>query len=548
MSHKSTETENRKQTVRSTSRRGFLAAGGAGSLGAAMALPAIMSRSESPDVSESKGTYKAGHADTHSMGGLGTVGEISPDPYFDPVKHLTTWNAALLPGEIPAREGWDPNLFYRESKRPDGSRLREYQFVAVDREIEFAPGVYFPAWTYNNQVPGPTIRATQGDLVRVRFINQGSHPHTIHFHGWHPHEMDGAFPNQFVGPNEEFIYEFEADPVGLHLYHCHSVPLKRHIHKGLYGVFIVDPDPRRPEYAGPLQSAARSRNPDYAENHDVREFVMMMNAFDTDFDAENEVYAVNTVAFHYMRHPIPVKVGQLVRVYLVNITEFDPVNSFHLHAGFFDVFRTGTKLETSEHTDTVMLCQAERAVLEFRLRWPGQYMFHAHQSEFAELGWMGVFEAIDASETIADASGISKNSDAPKFSLRDVDGKPVSLADYAGRHHLVLVISRGSQCEHCVGQAQLLVRNSAAIRAKGAEILLVTPTVKKVGVSGIRQAADLDGQLAKSFRVNRPERDLGHGTFVIDKSGKLCWQNIAAEPFMDSRRLLAELDRVNVQG
>ena len=53
--------------------------------------------------------------------------------------------------------------------------------------------------------------------------------------------MDGAFPSQQVNPGDSFTYEFDAEPFGLHLYHCHTVPLKRHIHKGLYGVFIIDP-------------------------------------------------------------------------------------------------------------------------------------------------------------------------------------------------------------------------------------------------------------------------------------------------------------------
>ena len=58
-------------------------------------------------------------------------------------------------------------------------------------------------------------------------------------------------------------------------------------------------------------------------------------------------------------------------------------------------FAPGTRLEPNEHTDTVMLCQGERAILETRFRYPGVYMFHAHQSEFAELGWMGLFEAVE---------------------------------------------------------------------------------------------------------------------------------------------------------
>ena len=95
----------------------------------------------------------------------------------------------------------------------------------------------------------------------------------------------------------------------------------------------------------------------------------------------------------YAKHPIPIDVGELVRIYLVNITEFDPVNSFHLHAGMFQVYRTGTRLEPHEYTDMIAMAQGERHILELTLEYPGQYMFHAHQSEFSELGWLGIFDA-----------------------------------------------------------------------------------------------------------------------------------------------------------
>jgi FtsP/CotA-like multicopper oxidase with cupredoxin domain len=126
------------------------------------------------------------------------------------------------------------------------------------------------------------------------------------------------------------------------------------------------------------------------------ELVMMMNAFDTNFDADNEVYAVNTIANAYLQEPIRVKVGRPTRIYLINVTEFDLVNSLHLHGMFFDVFRTGTSLTSGEKTDTLMLCQGERAILETTFRYPGDFMFHAHQTEFAELGWMGLFRAVES--------------------------------------------------------------------------------------------------------------------------------------------------------
>jgi len=281
----------------------------------------------------------------------------------------------MVEGEVdPAANGFDPSAMLTDfdygtvSTLPSGQTLREYQLIATEKLIEIAPGVTFPAWVYNGRAPGPTLRCTQGDRLRITFINGSSHPHSIHFHGIHRPSMDGLAP---VQPGERFVYEFDAEPFGLHLYHCHTVPFRRHIHKGLYGAFIIDPPSARPP---------------------AKELVMVMNGFDTNFDAENEIYAVNTVAFHYAKHPISVTLNELVRIYLVNMTEFDPVNSFHLHAGMFNVFRTGTRLEPHDYTDLVTLGQGERHILEFTLKFPGQYMFHAHQSEFSELGWLGIFD------------------------------------------------------------------------------------------------------------------------------------------------------------
>ncbi|HEX8233526.1 MAG TPA: multicopper oxidase domain-containing protein [Caulobacteraceae bacterium] len=308
-------------------------------------------------------------------GGMTTVGEVDHARNgFDPHRMLTDWDAG------------------RASKLPDGRTLREFEIVSQDKEIEIAPGVFFPAWTYNGRVPGPTLRVTEGERVRIRFLNGGSHPHSIHFHGIHAARMDGVPGAGTVQPGGEFIYEFEARPFGCHLYHCHTVPLKRHIHKGLYGAFIVDPDPaRHPEHA----AAARSRLLGAAENARWQELVMVMNAFDTNFDEENEVYAVNTVAHAYSRRPIVIDRARPVRVYLVNVVEFDPINSFHLHANFFDYYDHGTTLTpTLKTVDTIMQCQAQRGILEFSFaeHEPGLYMFHPHQTEFAELGWMSMFE------------------------------------------------------------------------------------------------------------------------------------------------------------
>jgi FtsP/CotA-like multicopper oxidase with cupredoxin domain len=259
--------------------------------------------------------------------------------------------------------GFDPQTILRDfDEGTVRNGVREWEILAEDREIEVAPGVKYAAWTYNGRVPGPTLRAREGEQLRVNFINGSSHPHTIHFHGIGPGN---------VAAGESTTYEFDASPFGLHLYHCHSTPLAEHIAKGLYGAFIIDPRDGRPP---------------------ADELVMVMNGFDTNFDRSNEVYAVNTVAFAYMDDPVRVKRGELVRIFLVNALEFDLLNSFHIHANFFDYYPTGTRLEPRDFTDTVIQGQGERGILELRFPYPGKYMFHAHVSEFAELGWMGLFE------------------------------------------------------------------------------------------------------------------------------------------------------------
>jgi FtsP/CotA-like multicopper oxidase with cupredoxin domain len=308
---------------------------------------------------------------------LRTVGETSTDD-FDPYSYVREFN-------------WGDEI----EDLGDGRKRRIFRIDALDKEIEVAPGVTFPAWAYNGQVPGPTLRANEGDEIRVEFSNASEHPHTIHFHGIHRPEMDGVpgLGDGMIDTGDSTVYEFTAEPYGTHVYHCHSTPLKKHVHKGLYGMFIVDPPGGYDEALGEAD----------------HEFVMVMNAFDTDQDGDNEIYAVNTKAFCYAEKPLQVRQDDLVRVYLANATEFDAVNSFHLHAHFFDYYDTGRLENRRTWIDTVSQVQAQRGILQFRPPHEGKLMFHAHQSEFAELGWLSFFDvasdpSIDSSEGRARSS------------------------------------------------------------------------------------------------------------------------------------------------
>ena len=298
------------------------------------------------------------------------------DSVVDPMKYLREFN------------------YGRVTTLPNGTMIREFTLIASDQQTkEVAPGIFYNVWTFNGTIPGPTIRAKEGDLVRINFINNGSKFHSVHFHGIHKAEMDGVFEG--IAPEGKFTYEFTAEPFGVFPYHCHMQPLEEHIVHGLYGVFVIDPKKPRP---------------------DADEMVMVMNGYDTDFDTENNFYTVNGIPYYYMHHPIEIEKNRLIRIYLVNMLEFDPINNFHLHANLFDLYRTGTKLIPDEYTDIVTMSQGERGILEFSYKFPGKYMFHAHKTEFAEKGWMGLFLVKDNTKPEL-ISKISPNDDEAPASV-----------------------------------------------------------------------------------------------------------------------------------
>jgi FtsP/CotA-like multicopper oxidase with cupredoxin domain len=152
----------------------------------------------------------------------------------------------------------------------DGGETTLREFTLIVRENQTIPisdqGHFLDAWTFNGTVPGPTIRVTEGDLVRITVINDknSKHAHTMHMHSIHKSEMDGVQSNAIM-PGDSFTHEFIAQPFGVYPYHCHMDPIADHINRGLYGMLIIDPKEPRPQ---------------------MPEMVMMMNGYDLDYDQE----------------------------------------------------------------------------------------------------------------------------------------------------------------------------------------------------------------------------------------------------------------------
>jgi FtsP/CotA-like multicopper oxidase with cupredoxin domain len=307
----------------------------------------------------------------------GCIGGAIALRYARQLNVASTVKVPSLPQTAVAQAGeFTPFTFLREFDcgtvtEENGRTVREFRVEAQTSPIRLNGATTFITWNLNGRVPGPTFRATEGDRIRVIFYNRAGHSHSLHFHGIHQSEMDGVKP---IRNGKVFIYEFDAQPYGVHLYHCHVAPVTRHIGKGLYGMFIIDPPKPRPP---------------------ADEMVLIMAGYDVNGDRKNELYAFNGLPNYYMEHPIPIQQDQLIRLYVLNMIEFDTAATFHLHANLFQVYRTGRTLEPQEETDVITMGTAERHILEFSYRYPGKYMFHPHQDDIAEAGCMGVFEVVN---------------------------------------------------------------------------------------------------------------------------------------------------------
>lgn len=99
-----------------------------------------------------------------------------------------------------------------------------------------------PVWQYNNQIPGPVIRAKEGSTITVNFENQLNEPTTIHWHGLRiDNAMDGVpgVTQEAIKPGEKFNYRLDLEEAGTYWYHPHFNSSEQ-LERGLKGVFIVE--------------------------------------------------------------------------------------------------------------------------------------------------------------------------------------------------------------------------------------------------------------------------------------------------------------------
>ena len=267
-----------------------------------------------------------------------------------------------------------------------GNQLLEHKLVAgvkvfqlTAREIkwEVAPGQIVNAMAYNDQVPGPQIRVTEGDRVRIELKNELSQSTAIHFHGVEvPNDQDGVpfITQPVVKPGTSYTYEFVA-PIGnsgSHMYHSHHNAATQ-VGLGLLGAFIVAP--RRPRAIEKV-------------DHD---YLIVLN------DGAHG-YTLNGKGFP-ATEPLTAKLGEKIRIRFMN--EGMMIHPMHLHGMHMTVIdRDGWAQPQPYRLDTLNIAPGERWDVIVNCNNPGTWAFHCHILPHAESehGMFGMVTALVVSK------------------------------------------------------------------------------------------------------------------------------------------------------
>jgi FtsP/CotA-like multicopper oxidase with cupredoxin domain len=244
---------------------------------------------------------------------------------------------------------------------------------------EFLPGQRVEAWAYNGVVPGPEIRVSEGDKIRVHVTNESLPQSTaVHFHGLMlPNAMDGVpfITQPPIKLGETFTYEFQIRDgnAGTHMYHSHHNAAEQ-VTKGLLGAFIVEPK-------DPARTLAYDR-----------EYTVVLN------DGPIGGFSINGKSFPATR-PFAALKGERVLFRFMN--EGQAIHPMHLHGMPMTVVaRDGYPLAQGYMCDTLNIAPGERYEAIVHATEPGIWAFHCHVLSHAESahGMFGMVSALLVNE------------------------------------------------------------------------------------------------------------------------------------------------------
>jgi FtsP/CotA-like multicopper oxidase with cupredoxin domain len=273
------------------------------------------------------------------------------------------------------RIGQDPAFWGTKLDFTMDGDVKVFELTCAETKWEVEPEMIIDAMTYNGILPGPEIRVTEGDKVRVIVHNEMQQSTSVHWHGVIvPNDQDGVpyITQPPIRPGETFTYEFQVKNPGSHMYHSHHNAAEQ-VTRGLLGAFIIEPQDK-------------STEPEYSAD-----YVLVLNDAGTGF-------SLNGKSFPYTQ-PIVAKLGDKFRVRYMN--EGLVIHPMHLHGlEQLVIAKDGWNLPQPYLCDTLNIAPGERYDVIVTCHTPGIWAFHCHILSHAESahGMFGMVTAVVVNE------------------------------------------------------------------------------------------------------------------------------------------------------
>jgi nitrite reductase (NO-forming) len=285
-----------------------------------------------------------------------------------------------------------------ELKPLDPSPVKTVRLDTTHKIVEIAPGVKFSAWTFGDQVPGPTVRARVGDRIRFVMTNRSDEPapgvrltaapmmHSMDFHAAMVSPQDKY---RSIAPGQTIEFEFTLNYPGIFMYHCGTPMILEHIASGMYGAVIVEPRAGYPTKADReymvIQSEFYAKAPPKTDKSGI-------HTLDGErLRAAQPTHTVfNGVHNGMVKNPLPAKVGERVRLHVLNVGP-SRTSSFHVVGTIFDrVWFEGNPDNQMRGMQTVLLGSSNSATVEFLIPEEGSYIMVDHHFANASQGAVGL--------------------------------------------------------------------------------------------------------------------------------------------------------------
>jgi nitrite reductase (NO-forming) len=291
-----------------------------------------------------------------------------------------------------------------ELKPLDPSPVKTVRLDTTHKLIDIAPGVKFSAWTFGDQVPGPTVRARVGDRIKFVMTNRSDEPvgrpqvvaapmmHSMDFHAAMVSPQDKY---RSIAPGQTIEFEFVANYPGIFMYHCGTPMVLEHIASGMYGAVVVEPRNGYPTKVNREYVVIQSEFYVAPDPQKRRVDGVPVHVLDgAKLRASQPTHTVfNGVHNGMVAKPLKAEPGERVRLHVLNVGP-SKTSSFHVVGTIFDrVWIEGNPENQFRGMQTVLLGSSNSATVEFIVPEKGSYIMVDHHFANASQGAIGLIEA-----------------------------------------------------------------------------------------------------------------------------------------------------------